>query len=307
VLPLVSIVVTTKNEQENIGNCLLSIKDQTYSNVEAIVVDNHSNDNTQKIARKYTDFVFDKGPERSAQRNYGMINMAKGKYVMFIDADMILSPCLIEACVNELEKEDSVALFISEIVLGTSYWCKVRRFERSFYDATVIDSARIYRRDIFCQVGGFDDQIDFGEEWDIDKEVKKIGDMSLLNAEVGQKVPQKWKSGNLIEKLGVQMPASQNVIYHNEAAFDVKRYIKKKANYAKGFDKYIQKWGRDDPDLQKQFGLIYRYFGVFFERYGWKKMISHPMLTVGMYGLRFCVGVAFLSRKVKMSKRAYLT
>ena len=148
-LPLVSIVVTTKNEEKHIGNCLLSIKEQTYPNIEAIVVDNASTDKTKEIAKEYTDLVFDKGPERSAQRNYGMIDIARGQYVMFIDADMILSPCLIEACVDELNKGESVALFISEIILGTSYWCKVRRFERSFYDGTVIDSARIYRRDIF--------------------------------------------------------------------------------------------------------------------------------------------------------------
>ena len=42
--PLVSIVITTKNEEHNIENCLLSIKEQTYSNIEIILVDNNSND-----------------------------------------------------------------------------------------------------------------------------------------------------------------------------------------------------------------------------------------------------------------------
>ncbi|MCF8070508.1 MAG: glycosyltransferase [Desulfobacterales bacterium] len=299
--PLVSIVVTTKNEENHIGNCLMSIEEQTYPHIEAIVVDNDSADNTKEIARKYTELVFDKGPERSAQRNYGMIDVAKGKYVMFIDADMMLSPCLVEACVKELEKGNSVALFISEIVIGTSYWCKVRRFERSFYDATVIDSARIYRRDIFCQVGGFDEQIDFGEEWDIDKEVKTIGSISLLNSIVCEETPWDWKLEPLLWKLGIAKPAKQNVIYHNEEEFNVKKYIKKKGNYAKKFDRYIDKWGKDDPDLKKQFGLWYRYFGVFLAKDQWRKVISHPLLTVGMYLLRFCVGLEFLKRNLNLS------
>jgi glycosyltransferase involved in cell wall biosynthesis len=53
--PLISVVVTTKNEQENIENCLKSIKNQSYKNYEIIVVDNFSTDETKKIARKYSD------------------------------------------------------------------------------------------------------------------------------------------------------------------------------------------------------------------------------------------------------------
>lgn len=52
-LPLVSIVITTKNEEKNIGNCLESMKVQTYSQekIEIIVVDNNSTDTTKEIAK----------------------------------------------------------------------------------------------------------------------------------------------------------------------------------------------------------------------------------------------------------------
>jgi len=58
--PLVSIVITTKNEEKNIENCLKSIVNQTYKNIEIIVVDNNSSDSTKEISLKYTDKVFDK-------------------------------------------------------------------------------------------------------------------------------------------------------------------------------------------------------------------------------------------------------
>src|SRR3990172_11954649 len=130
--PLVSIIITTKNEENNIANCLKSIKAQSYpqEKIEIIVVDNASTDKTKEIALTYTDKVFDKGPERSAQRNYGMIDKSSGHYVMYIDADMILSPDLISACVNYTNQTHSTALHIKEIILGQSYWSKVRRFER---------------------------------------------------------------------------------------------------------------------------------------------------------------------------------
>jgi glycosyltransferase involved in cell wall biosynthesis len=94
--PLVSLVITTRNEEKNIRNCLESIKAQSWPNIETIVVDNNSTDRTQEIAAEYTFKVYTKGPERSAQRNCGMIDQAKGEYAIYVDADMILAPTLIE-------------------------------------------------------------------------------------------------------------------------------------------------------------------------------------------------------------------
>jgi glycosyltransferase involved in cell wall biosynthesis len=116
--PLVSIIITTKNEAKNIENCLLSIQEQSYPNIETIVVDNASTDKTKEIAKQYTDKVYDKGPERSAQRNYGMIDIAQGEYVMFLDADMILAPEVVTSCL----RYNNIALHIPEIILGKNYW-----------------------------------------------------------------------------------------------------------------------------------------------------------------------------------------
>ena len=58
--PRVSIVITTKNEEKNIENCLLSIKEQTYSNIEIILVDNNSKDKTIEIALNFTRKIFNK-------------------------------------------------------------------------------------------------------------------------------------------------------------------------------------------------------------------------------------------------------
>ena len=55
--PLVSVVITTKNEEKHIGNCINSIINQTYENIEIIVVDNDSIDKTKEIAKTYTKKV----------------------------------------------------------------------------------------------------------------------------------------------------------------------------------------------------------------------------------------------------------
>ena len=290
---LVSVIITTKNEESNIENCLRSIKYQTYKNIEMIVIDNNSRDKTKEISKTYTKKIFDKGPERSAQRNYGMIEKAKGKYVMFLDADMVLSPSVVETCVNSM-KEGIVALHIPEIVLGKKYFGKVRRFERTFYDGTAIDGARFFLKSAFVRVKGFDENLNGPEDWDIDKKIKQIGKIGLVE---GKEKVENCKLKNFILERGVNPTKYGVVIYHNESEFNLKKYISKKAYYAKTMSIYIKKWGKDDEDVEKQLGICYRFLGVFIENGKWKKLILHPILTAGVYFLRCLVGIKFLRRK----------
>src|SRR5579872_2969104 len=99
--PLVSVIIPTRNSQEFLELLLKSIKNQSYRNIEVIIVDNNSSDKTKEIARKYTDLVFNKGPERSAQRNYG-VSKSKGDYILFLDSDMELTKDVIKECVREV-------------------------------------------------------------------------------------------------------------------------------------------------------------------------------------------------------------
>lgn len=271
---MISVIVTTKNEEKNIGNCLKSIGRQTYpqEQIGVIVVDNNSVDKTCEIAGQFTNKVYNFGPERSAQRNFGILQKSQGKYVLFLDADMSLSPELLEKAVDKLESSNVIALYIPEIIAGDSFWSKVRRFERSFYNATVIDCVRIIRKDIFEKTGGFDESLTGPEDWDLDKKIRKIGSVGALNNK-------------------------NAVIYHNEAEFVLKSYLAKKNYYSQSFAKYRKKWGESDSDIKKQFGFWYRYFGVFLEHGKWRKFIKHPVLALGMYFIKIALGANYLWKK----------
>lgn len=295
---LVSVVITTKNEARNIENCLKSIKEQTYKNIEIIVVDNYSTDNTKEIALKYTDKVYDKGPERSAQRNFGMIEKSAGKYVMYVDADMLLSPSLIEGCLKAIQQnKDLIALHIPEIILGKSFWSKVRRFEREFYNGTVIDGTRFFLKEKFVEIGGFDLKLFGAEDWDLDKKIKQIGKIALLS------YPENFSNDNFVcdfvKERGIKTLPEYACVFHNESEFDLKKYLAKKSYYTMSFDSYIEKWGKKDKDIKKQLGFFYRYIGVFVENGKWVKLICHPVLTVEMFFLRVMVGFVFILRKLK--------
>ncbi len=300
--PLVSLTITTRNEERNIETCLRSIRAQTYprERMEVIVVDNASTDKTKQLASAFTDKVFDKGPERSAQRNFGMRDKSSGEFVMFLDADMVLAPTVVERCVAAMAVAEGVAaLHVPEIVLGRRFFSKVRRFERRFYDGTVVDGARFFRKDAFVRVTGFDEAMSGPEDWDIDKKIKQIGTIGLLEwRPATDDGSGGWPLRSFVEERGVSPSRFGAVIYHNEAEFDLPLYLRKKAYYSRSFDGYVQKWGKSDPDIRRQLGMAYRFFGVFVEDGKWLRLVAHPLLTFGMFSLRFFVGVVFLMRKL---------
>jgi glycosyltransferase involved in cell wall biosynthesis len=296
-IPLVSVVVTTRNEERNIANCLKSIKLQTYKPIEIIVVDNNSADETKTIAREYADIVVNKGPERSAQRNYGICDLARGEFAMFIDADMVLSPLLVEECVNQIQLDGVVALHIDEIILGQGLLAKIRRFERSFYSGTVIDGARFFYRSIFCELGGFDESLPPGpEDWDLDKRMKMLGRISVLQTRVSTT---SWDMAYFVESKGVRFEESYVGVYHNEAEQSLLKYLKKKSYYSSSMSKYVEKWTLKDLDIKKQLGLKYRYFFVFVEEGRWTKLARSPLISCAMFGLRLLVGIIYLVVKFK--------
>lgn len=295
--PLVSIIVTTRNEEKNIENCLISVQEQTHPHLEIIVVDNNSTDRTKEIARKFTDKVFDHGPERSAQRNFGVFEIAQGQYVLYLDADMIIPPPLVATCAKYISENTYLALHISEIVLGKKFFSRVRRFERQFYDGTCIDGARFFQREAFIQVKGFDESLNGPEDWDIDKKIKQIGSIGLLpiQSETAASTTTTWSLQSFIHERGLtSSPTNPCAIFHNEAEFHLKTYLRKKRYYLSNFNIYIAKWGSCDPDLSKQIGIYYRLLGVFLENGKWKRLLSNPHYTFGLYILRFLVAFQYL-------------
>jgi len=297
----ISVIITTKNEEDNIENCLRSIIEQSYPRdlIEIIVVDNYSTDRTIEIAHKYADIVDTIGPERNTQRNHGMMSLSSAKYLMWIDADMILSRNLIENSLSFLSNSAHVALYIPEIIVGDDFFSRVRRFERSFYDNTVIDGSRIMQRDVFIQAGGFSNEWQHGpDDWDLDKSIKLIGSIGYLQCYENYPT-------SILEKLDLYFLLTnqrQSVIFHNESRLSIFKFIQKKAYYANDFGGYINKWGRGDPDIKKQIGISYRFFYVFFENGKWKRVINRPDLYICIIFIRGLTGIAYILSRLGLIK-----
>lgn len=174
--PLVSIIIPSYNSEKFIKKCLESIKKQTYSNIEIILVDRNSNDKTLKIAKIYTNHVYSYGPERSAQVNYG-IGKSSGKYIYRVDSDFVLDPDIVKQCVEKCEKEnlDGIAVHNTSYE-GLGFWSDVRKFERNTYiDDALIVAVRFFSRKAFDKIGGFDETLFGPEDYDFHNRFIKSG------------------------------------------------------------------------------------------------------------------------------------
>ena len=277
-----SVVITTRNEEANIANCIRAF-DAVREDVEVIVVDNASTDATKRIAADLGAKVLDKGPERSAQRNLGW-QTAAAEWVIVLDADMILPEETIAEILGvagedfrqkaedgrrglESEVSSPLAYWIPEVRTGSGIRVKARNFERSFYDGTCIDALRLFHKSVLEKTGGYDENLIAGpEDWELDIRVLATG---------------------------AKCAVLKNHLIHNEKQLTLKRMLEKKAYYTKSMAAYQAKW-KDHPALKRQFGLSYRFLGVFIENGKWKKLVRHPILAFVMYFERFAVGVTYL-------------
>lgn len=181
--PKVSIIVPTKNSSGTLILCLNSIKNQTYKNIEIIVVDNFSDDNTLDIAKNFTNSIFSVNPERSTQVNYGA-GKASGKYVYRVDSDFVLDPNVVQEAVTLAESKNLGAVLIHNTSdPSVSFWAKVRKFERDMYDYDSLNVAvRFIRRDIFLSLGGFDPELTYGEDYDLHNRIVEKYSIGKINS-----------------------------------------------------------------------------------------------------------------------------
>ena len=119
--PLVSVIILNWNGIKVIGSCLNSVKQQTYKNLEVIVVDNASNDGSSGFIKK--NFPEVKLIENKSNLGFGAGNnvgiaRSRGEYIMILNNDTRLAPDCIEELKNSIEKDRSYGASASMILLN---------------------------------------------------------------------------------------------------------------------------------------------------------------------------------------------
>jgi glycosyltransferase involved in cell wall biosynthesis len=167
--PLVTIIIPTYNSSQYLEKTLITIKQQTYPNIEVIIVDKGSIDNTWEIAKKFNfKFYRIEARERCSQLNFA-INAAHGEYIYRIDSDFVLESDIVEIAVNLMQSEKYDALVIHNTSdARISYWAKIRKVERDCYKNDEINvAARFYRKNVLIDLGCFDEDLVASEDYDL--------------------------------------------------------------------------------------------------------------------------------------------
>lgn len=117
---LISIIVPVYNTENYLEKCLYSLVNQTYKNIEIIIIDDGSPDNSMNIIQKFVladnrvKVISQKNQGLSGARNTGM-NNANGDYIMFIDSDDWIKIDTCEKAINASEKYNADVVFWSYI------------------------------------------------------------------------------------------------------------------------------------------------------------------------------------------------
>jgi len=211
--PLVSVIIPSRNSERTISECLRSIISQSYRPIEIIVVDCFSTDSTKAIAKSMGAFVISHGGERSMAKNLGA-NLAKGKYLYFVDADHKLGPDVIAACVKMIDRVDAVLINDQDIASNstTSRLVASRRRILSYDPLNV--ALRFVRKDAFDHLGGFDSDLYAGEDLDLHRRF-------LLN--------------------NFKMAYSGATEWHLGSPVDVKGLLNRSMHYSTNYMKYASK------------------------------------------------------------------
>lgn len=254
---MVSVIINTKNEGKNISRCLGSLRDQNFRDFEVIVVDNNSTDNTKDASKNFGARVYDFGPERSEQKNFG-VQKAIGEYLLFVDADMELTPGVIDSCIEKI-KTGCDAVVIPEESRGTGFWSECRSLEKKMYfNDSEIEAPRFFRKGIFERVEGFSAGMIAGEDWDLREKIKKIS---------------------------VRVGRIEDLIYHHEGRVALSNVLKKKFYYGRNSRIFLSK---NKPAL----------FRFLFRPSYWKNiryLFSDPAHFLGMVFLKILdFGAGFL-------------
>ncbi|HCR4895454.1 TPA: glycosyltransferase family 2 protein, partial [Enterococcus faecium] len=109
---LISVIIPVYNVEKYVGSCLESVCNQTYKNLDIIIVDDGSKDSSNKICEDYAlkdsriRIIHKNNAGLGLARNTGLEHV-KGKYVAFIDSDDFVAANYIEAMLNGIKRSNA--------------------------------------------------------------------------------------------------------------------------------------------------------------------------------------------------------
>lgn len=199
-MELISVIVPIYNVEKYLENCIESIIEQSYEKLEVILVDDGSTDNCPNICDKYSKkdkritVIHQENRGLSSARNSG-IDIANGKYLVFIDSDDAVEKDMILKMYNKLKEDESdlvicnyriideIGKFGESNSISSGVWSKSDFWENYYSNQLVfcvVAWNKLYKSEVFDSlrypVGKYHE-----DEFVIDKIIETCNKISILN------------------------------------------------------------------------------------------------------------------------------
>lgn len=252
----VAVIITTRNSAHCLENCLLSVRNQSVKDVNTVVVDNFSTDSTPDIARRHATHFIRAGPERSRQRNVGA-RATRAPWLLFLDSDMMLPFNVLEQCLAQ-SSIGYQALIVPEVSIGAGYWAACKALERACYVGDdSIEAARWFAREVFHELGGFDEELTGEEDWDLTVRLRRQS---------------------------IMLGRTRQALIHDEGSLSLGETMRTKYYYGHTWYRYARKHPRTA-------GTQMSVLRPAFLRNA-DLLALHPFLSAGMVTMKFCEAAA---------------
>lgn len=164
--PLISVIIPTYQHASALPACVEAVFAQTYPNLEIIVVDDGSTDNTQEILKKYQDRVKSIHQDNQGSnpaRNRGL-QEAKGEFVICCDADVIMKPQMLEKMYQALVSRPEASYAYASFWFGWKHFAGQEFDGEKLRQTNFIHTSSLARKADFP---GFDDKVKRLQDWDV--------------------------------------------------------------------------------------------------------------------------------------------
>lgn len=261
--PLVSVVVITYNSSEYVVETLDSIYNQTYRNIELIITDDCSTDNTVELCNQWllhhqnrfmksrvVASTINSGISANCNRGY---KMAEGEWIKGIAGDDVLLPNCIERNMDYVTKKTQAVIVISKVETfskdNTDTEIYPTKTQEEFYSLTAEEQFEVLlhynqayaptlfiKKDLMEEIGYFDEEIPFIEDWPIYIKIFKTG----FHLDYLKEVTVKYRVEESITRRNKQF---MSLRYYNSLERFYQKYIfpiyKEKKKYISYYSKII--------------------------------------------------------------------
>ncbi len=265
----VSFVVPTRNNARTIETCVRSLREQTYTDVEVVVVDNGSTDGTRETrgeVRRRRRRPRTRALGAAQPRDRGELGRGRGLHRLGHGPRAEVAGQVVEAFAAD---PGVGALVLPEQSFGEGFLAQCRALEKSLYvgDPSV-EAARAFRREVIEQVGGWDETLTAAEDWDLDDRVRGAG---------------------------VELGRVSAWIWHDEGRLRLRGTFGKKRYYGRWLGVYL---ARGDGGRSGRLARTSLFSNP-------RRLVRHPLRTAGMITLK-SVEAAGMLTGVRDARRAAL-